>query len=94
MVVLSSKRGEVTFVCNRPSKAKSVYLAGSFNEWDPSQKRMVKTKDGSFRARIKLPPGKHEYKFVVDGQWIEDEEADTVVNELGTANSVIEITEK
>jgi 1,4-alpha-glucan branching enzyme len=94
MIVKGSKRGEVTFVFDKIPTAKSVYLAGSFNEWAPAQKKMTKSKDGSFRARMKLTPGKYEYKFIVDGEWIDDPEADKSVNEFGTSNSVVEVPGK
>jgi 1,4-alpha-glucan branching enzyme len=92
MVVLSAKRGEVTFVYNQRPEAKSVYLAGTFNDWSPKSKRMVRSKDGSFRARMKLEPGTYEYKFIVDGEWQADADTATVQNEHGTANNVIEIS--
>lgn len=94
MIVKGSKSGEVTFVFGQIPKAKSVYLAGTFNEWDPNQKRMTRSKDGTFRAKMKLSPGKYEYKFVVDGEWLDDPEADKSINEFGTANSVVEIPGK
>ena len=48
-----------------------VYLAGSFNDWSTSATQM--TKSGSvFSATVTLDPGIHEYKFVVDGNWITD----------------------
>jgi 1,4-alpha-glucan branching enzyme len=91
MVVLSAKRGEVTFVYNQKSEAKAVYLAGTFNDWSPDKKRMTRSKDGSFRARMKLAPGKYEYKFIVDGEWQADTDTATVQNEHGTANNVVEV---
>lgn len=94
MIVKGSKRGEVTFVLNQMPTAKKVYLAGTFNQWDPVEKKMSKSKDGSFRAKMKLTPGKYEYKFIVDGDWVDDPEADKSVNEFGTTNSVVEIQEK
>ncbi|NLE29388.1 MAG: hypothetical protein GX629_06955 [Phycisphaerae bacterium] len=94
MIVKGSKRGEVTFVFDRIPQAKSVYLAGTFNEWNPAGKRMTRSKDGTFRAKMKLTPGKYEYKFVVDGHWVEDPEADKSVNEFGTTNSIVEVAGK
>ncbi len=90
MIALSSKKGQVTFVFEQP-KVKTVYLAGDFNGWSPTQKRMVKSKSGQFRATVKLPPGTYQYKFVADGVWMEDPTAEKVENEFGTANSVITI---
>ena len=49
--------------------AKEVYVCGSFNNWKklPMSKS---TKD--FVAIVELDEGEHEYKFMVDGQWIND----------------------
>jgi 1,4-alpha-glucan branching enzyme len=89
MAVRKEKKGEVTFIFDQ-KPAKSVYVAGDFNKWDPKANRMTKVKDGTFRARVTLSPGKHQYKYVADGSWIEDEEADgNEVNEFGTSNSVV-----
>jgi len=84
--------GEITFICNVKSQAKAVFLAGSFNQWQPDAKRMRRFKDGSFRAKLKLPSGTHQYKFIVDGLWIQDPDApDNMVNEYGTMNSMVHI---
>ena len=52
--------------------AKTVALSGSFNNWDGKGVRCIKTKDG-WKVTQKLPPGKHYYKFIIDGHnWIID----------------------
>ena len=39
-----------------------------------------------------LPVGRHEYKFIVDGEWHSDPACpDWVWNEHGTRNSIIEV---
>jgi hypothetical protein len=39
-----------------------------------------------------LPPGRYEYKFIVDGEWIPDpSEPHEVVNAFGSTNSVVEV---
>ena len=92
MVVQSKKGGEFTFIFKPRSGAKKVFLAGDFNGWNPQQKRMVKNKDGTFRSRVSLPAGEHQYKFVVDGHWINDADAERqVVNEYGTYNSLVTV---
>jgi 1,4-alpha-glucan branching enzyme len=69
-----------------------VFLAGSFNSWDPAAHHMRHIGDGLFQARVTLPPGRHEYKFVVNGEWMIDEECDRwVPNSAGTLNSVIDL---
>ncbi len=67
-----------------------VYLAGGFNNWDAKSKKMIdKTGDGIFSVTITLPPGDHQYKFVIDDVWQADPECvEWVQNEHGTLNSV------
>ena len=92
MIVQGQKSGDFTFVCRPQATAKTVYLVGSFNRWNPTRKRMVKVKDGSFCAKMSLRPGEYHYKFVVDGAWVEDPEAERqVANERGTLNSVVTV---
>ncbi len=54
----------------RPAKTpKSVYVAGSFNGWKKDEARMSgPDQDGFYSASLDLPPGRHEYKFLVDGK--------------------------
>jgi 1,4-alpha-glucan branching enzyme len=50
--------------------AHAVSVAGSFNNWAP-QALKCNTK-GVWSVSIPLPPGTHEYRFVVDSEWLED----------------------
>ncbi len=52
-------------------EADRVYLAGSFNQWSTMQQPMEKT-DSGWVACIRLMPGRHLYKYIVDGKWITD----------------------
>ena len=80
----------MTFVCDLVPTATKVFLVGDFNNWDATQRRMYKAKDGSFRARMHLSPGKHWYKFVADGVWLDDADGeDQVLNSYGTVDSVV-----
>ncbi len=54
-------------------EANSVLLAGDFTEWDKKAIRMRKFKDGTWKATVLLEPGTHEYRFMVDGEWRNDE---------------------
>ena len=90
-VYKESKNGNVTFVFDKEN-AKSVFVAGDFNNWDSKAKKMTKAKDGSFRTRLALTAGQHQYKFVADGMWVVDDDSQKKVqNEFGTVNSVVEI---
>ncbi len=83
----------VTFTV-RADVGKSVYLAGSFNQWNPTGKKMLDKKDeGVYTTSVKLAPGRYEYKFVIDGTWCADpENLDFVQNEHGTLNSVVVVS--
>jgi hypothetical protein len=67
---------EVTFKYRPPpaAKAKTVYLAGTFNEWKPDGHKMDgPDKDGTFVTRLTLKKAGYEYKFVIDGKiWKHD----------------------
>jgi len=59
----------VLFRFAAPETATSVHLAGSFNGWSRSAEPMAREGDSAtFVATRTLPPGRHEYKFLVDGQ--------------------------
>lgn len=81
-----------TFVCDLKTDAKRVFLTENFNQWQSQTNRITKSKDGSYRAKIKLPQGDYQYKFIVDGMWFNDPRADSqVMNRYGTLNSVIRV---
>lgn len=90
--VRKKKTGEqsVEFSYYAP-EARSVYLAGKFNDWDTGSIPMKKRKDGTWKTTLKLASGRYEYKFFVDGSWAQDVQQDreTVDNEFGTKNNVI-----
>jgi len=51
--------------------ATKVYIAGTFNGWSTSQTPMNRVSDG-WMVDVNLKPGKYDYKYIVDGQWIND----------------------
>ena len=80
----------VTFTVHA-EKGKAVYVAGEFNEWNPTAKKMA-FKAGVYSATVKLAPGDYQYKFVIDGTWCADpENVNAVANDQGTFNSVITV---
>ena len=54
--------------------ASSVQLAGEFTQWQERPISLQKDADGIWRATVKLPPGEHHYRFLVDGEWRDDPE--------------------
>ena len=78
-----------TFRLKGFSNSKKIYLAGDFNDWNPSNLEMIR-EGNEWIARVHLSPGKHLYKFVVDGKWIIDpDNTSWEQNEFGTGNSVL-----
>ena len=73
------------------SDAKKVYLAGSFNNWEPMQLLMNETPAG-WELPLYLADGTHTYRFVADGKWLADpQNSETLPNEFNDVNSVIRI---
>jgi 1,4-alpha-glucan branching enzyme len=71
--------------------AKTVALAGSFNYWDPTRNPMQRDAKG-WKTTVWLPPGRYEYKFVVDGQWCDDPKArECAPNPFGGTNGVLRL---
>jgi len=72
--------------------ARKVSLAGSFNNWNTSNLSAKKDSKGNWNVKVNLKPGKHEYKFFVDGSWLNDPRNSNVVfNSLGSQNNIIEV---
>lgn len=81
----------VSFALHKPD-AKRVSLCGDFNGWSPTATPMKRHDDGHWGTTVALAPGRYQYKFIVDGEWIPDPAAQkNVPNEHGSLNSVIEV---
>ena len=84
-----SPKGNTTFKLKGYADASVVALAGSFNNW--SQSQFVCGREGDeWICRVDLEPGKHAYKFIVDGNWLLDPaNPETEDDDYGVKNSVI-----
>jgi len=71
---MADGRHEVTFRYHPPDGTKAVYLAGAFNDWKPTALKMDgPDASGFYQTKVILPPGTHEYKYVLDGtRWRQD----------------------
>lgn len=56
----------------RSPGASNVQLVGDFTQWQERPIRLQKDTEGNWKATVILPPGTHQYRFVVDGQWCDD----------------------
>ena len=73
-------------------QAKSVFVAGTFNDWHPAVTEMLNVGDGRWLKQLSLPPGKYEYRLVVNGVWMIDPGGTELVpNPFGEQNSVLNV---
>lgn len=73
-------------------QAMEVFVAGTFNDWQPRRNAMIRDGEGMWSAVIELLPGLYEYRLVIDGVWREDSMAAKFsANPFGGLNSVIEV---
>ena len=84
---------KVTFSVNA-KEATTASVVGDFNNWNPSEGELVKLKTGVFKGLFEIPCEKsYEFKYVVDGEFINEPEADEQVwNDFaGAENSVLAV---
>lgn len=86
-----TERVVTRFVLVAP-QASSVSVTGAFAGWDPEGVALTNERGtGVWVAEVALPPGVHEYAFVVDGsEWRPDPYAATQVDDgFGRQNSLL-----
>lgn len=81
------------FVLMAPD-AQSVSIVGDFNGWDKTATPLTTAaRPGVWTTSIVLPPGRHEYAFIVrDGsqeRWVLDPTSGTVHDDFDTESSVV-----
>lgn len=76
----------------RNGRASAVTLAGDFNNWSTTADPMRSSGDGTWTVELDLAPGRHEYKFFVDGrEWWNDPDAPKTPNAWGSENSYVDV---
>ncbi|WP_455382957.1 hypothetical protein [Salinispira pacifica] len=72
---------------------RTVYVAGSFNNWDPYMHRMEETSPGHYTLTIRVMPGTYYYNFVADGRRVPDpDNTNSAFSRDGTAVSVFHVS--
>jgi 1,4-alpha-glucan branching enzyme len=88
-VVAKPAKKKTTFKINA-AEATQVFVAGCFNDWDPTANPLMSGEGGTWTCTLMLEPGEHEYRFVVDGVWWDDPMAATRrPNDFGCENCII-----
>jgi len=82
----------VRFVLYAPG-AHRVAIAGTFNQWDREATPLAPAgASGVWTTTLALPPGQHQYAFVVDGdRWVPDPAAPAVDDGFGRRNSLVAV---
>lgn len=89
----TAKATEFTFSFHPPKAPANLFLAGSFNNWNPAADRMLDPDgDGIFQITLNLADGSYQYKFVADGSWMTDPVATEFADDgYGGKNSIVHV---
>jgi glycosidase len=80
-----------TFAAGRPLR--SVAVAGTFNSWRGDASPLQRIDAGRWQTTLPVSPGRHLYKYVLEGEeWVPDP-ANPWVSEDGQGNSCFTLTE-
>ncbi|HXG47555.1 MAG TPA: isoamylase early set domain-containing protein [Methylomirabilota bacterium] len=90
MAKATKKREVFTLV---DPQAREVKLVGDFTTWEKEPIALKRHKDGLWKVTVPLSPGQYEYRFVVDGQWRDDNQCQVRrPNPFGALNCVREVS--
>ena len=92
MLLLQSQQVTHEFQYVADAGTTRVNVAGTFNNWNKDANPMKIGSDGkTYTLKVSLPYGKHQYKFVLNGEtWITDPKAEKNENDGGgNVNSLV-----
>lgn len=82
----------VTRLSLQAPQARRVAVAGDFNGWSPEAAPLSRGPGGAWSGELALPRGRHQYMFVVDGQWVTDPAAPVTLDDgFGHRNAVLDL---
>ncbi|KAF1970068.1 hypothetical protein BU23DRAFT_220787 [Bimuria novae-zelandiae CBS 107.79] len=77
--------GKYTFTWEH--EAHEVFVTGSFDDWRKTVQ--LEKEGGIFKKTVELPKAKHQYKFVVNGNWVTNASAPKEDDGSGNYNNVL-----
>ncbi|MBI5445708.1 MAG: hypothetical protein HY900_31390, partial [Deltaproteobacteria bacterium] len=82
----------VTFEVHAP-EAQRVEVVGNFNEWKRGEILLEgPSATGDWKATVRLPSGRYEYMFLVDGRdWVADPKAPRRPDGFGGENALLQV---
>jgi chromosome partitioning protein len=85
---------EIVFSIAAP-EAKDVHIVGDFNDWQLDDASRMQPENDAWTKRMNLGSGRHRYRFVVDGKWLDDpSNPNKETNPFGELNSFVEVENK
>ena len=89
---VNGRQKEVVFLLDIIS-AKEVLLLGDFTDWQSKPIKLRQRAGSPWQTKVKLPTGRHHYRFLVDGRWHDNaNHADRAPNPFGSFDNVIEVS--
>lgn len=81
----------VTFTLPASLQADKIFLVGDFNDWNTTSHPFARDAEGNWIFVLELEPGRaYQFRYLSDGQWLNDGDADAyVINRYGTDNFVV-----
>ncbi len=87
----NARGGKIEFEYYAPL-AQKVQLAGTFNRWNAQKTLLKKDREGRWKVVLQLSPGRYEYRYLVDGNWENDQRpVECVPNAFGAWNCVVTV---
>ncbi len=85
--------GQKVIFSARFREARTVLIAGDFNNWSPvSTPMQSRQRAGEWSMTLPLRPGRYRYRFIVDGKWVTDPHNKYVeANQYGELDNVVEV---
>ena len=88
MATSKMTKRKVTFTLEAPD-AETVVLQGDFSDWEQQPVSLKRLKSGQWKATVALDEGSYEYRYIVDGKWVDDPQCHLRVhNPFGSHNCV------
>jgi len=70
----------------------SASVVGTFNDWKPGATPLTCLGAGKWAREVPLAPGRYEYRFVVNDEWMDDPKAKAFVsNPHGGRNALLDV---
>jgi len=75
-----------------PMDCSEIKIAGDFTDWDKGAIIMSKSgRSGEWTAALRVSPGEHQYRFIMDGNWYTDPSTEHIMSPFGAENSVLRV---